>query len=84
MSILSQRPRGVRKSWKRVVPGVPWALSIVGPYIPKREDQPVETLAFYDRQKRLRRVELAWADGSTVRRSFTKSGSVIRIAGRPQ
>lgn len=80
MSVLSPRPRGIRKSWKRTIPGIYWALSLIGPYLARREDKPAEVQAFYDRRKRLRRVEIAWSDGMIVSKSFTLRGSIVRTS----
>jgi hypothetical protein len=87
MSLLSLRPRGVRKSWSRVKEATP---AVVGAYLGGHPlvdpdwGTPVEAHVFADRAGRWRRVEAVYRNGRVVSYSRRNNGqNVIRFFSLP-
>ena len=79
-SLLPQRPRGVRKHWKRqdLVPADKAFEFVLGPFVPEIWGAPIETVRFSYRSI-TKRNELAYADGRRASISFGFRKRVIRL-----
>lgn len=85
MKILSPRPVGVRRGWKRSEPDMATLgdllrrnCSLVSP----DWGDPIEGQGFRERKGMLRRVDAAWTNGRIVSISYTRKGTVIRFLHR--
>ena len=76
MSLLPDRPRGVRKHWRRVAPDLAECGARLRDYVRELLDDcgdPVEAVEFY-RRSELKRIEAVFADGRRVSLSRHAAG----------
>lgn len=83
MSRLVDRPLGVRRSWRKVIPdlaAVGERLRNASPLVSPEWGDPVEAQEFRERKGTLRRVVAAYANGRYVSLSFRRDGSRLMIS----